>query len=121
MHGLQVTVLAASAPPLSSAGQVALEPVHVSAGSHSPVEARHVAPALPAGCVQAEIGRASCRGMYGLRSSVHAVPDTLLASAGQVGIGPVPVSAGSHSPVEARHVAPPLPAGCVQAALFPSP
>src|SRR5689334_13579975 len=33
-----------------SAGQVVDEPVHVSAGSHTPVDCLHVVPALPAGC-----------------------------------------------------------------------
>src|SRR5437870_536111 len=35
---------------LASAGQVLLVPVQFSATSHSPVAARHWAPALPAGC-----------------------------------------------------------------------
>jgi hypothetical protein len=34
----------------ASAGHVVDEPVHVSATSQLPAEARHVAPALPAGC-----------------------------------------------------------------------
>src|SRR5438128_1087566 len=37
----------------ASAAHVELVPVHVSATSQTPAEARHVAPALPAGCWQA--------------------------------------------------------------------
>jgi hypothetical protein len=36
-----------------SGGQVVLAPVQVSATSQTPAEARHVVPALPAGCWQA--------------------------------------------------------------------
>src|SRR2546426_816965 len=44
------TVLADRKP---LAGQAVLVPVHVSATSHGPATARHVAPAFPAGCWQA--------------------------------------------------------------------
>ena len=39
------------------AGQVVLDPVHVSAMSHAPAEARQVAPMLPAGCSQMPLPR----------------------------------------------------------------
>jgi hypothetical protein len=39
-------------PATMSEGQAVLEPVQVSARSHSPAEARHMVPALPAGCWQ---------------------------------------------------------------------
>src|SRR5207253_9457306 len=50
-----------------------------------------------------------------LPSSVHAVPTALTASAGQVVLVPVQVSARSHSLTAARHTAPAFPTGCVQA------
>jgi len=54
-----------------------------------------------------------------LPSSVHAVPLGLLASAGQVLLLPSHTSCGSHSPAEARHTVPALPAGCWHVALPP--
>src|SRR5205809_8118723 len=78
------------APYLTSAGQLALDPVQDSAGSQIPVDARHPT--------------------FGGRR----------ASAGQVALVPVQVSATSHGPAAARHTAPPFPAGCWQVTLVPS-
>ncbi|HYS05131.1 MAG TPA: hypothetical protein VEW47_08050 [Candidatus Dormibacteraeota bacterium] len=58
--------------------------------------------------------------MQGFPSDVQLVPAALLASAGQEVLVPLQLSAGSHSPPEARHVAPALPAGCWQLTLLPS-
>jgi len=72
---------------------VALDPEQVSAGSHSPVEARHVAPALPAGCWQALLVPSHWSSVQGFVSAVQAVPEAFLASEGQLGPVPVQVSA----------------------------
>ena len=79
-----------------------LVPVHVSAGSHAPVEARHTVPAFPAGCWQVMFDPSHRSTVQTLPSSVHAVPDAFLASAGHVAAEPVHVSARSHSPAAAR-------------------
>jgi len=89
---------------LASAGHVVLDPVHVSASSHSPAGGRHTAPALPAGCWQASLEPSHSSVLHGLPSSVHAVPAALFASAGQLAADPVQFSAGSHSPADGRHV-----------------
>src|SRR5262245_22167922 len=47
-------------------------------------------------------------------SSSQPVPSGWCASAGQDGVDPSQLSAGSQNPVEARHSVPPLPAGWVQ-------
>src|SRR5437899_2767385 len=95
-----------------SAGQTVLAPVQLSARSQTPAEARHTAPALPAGCWHAPTEPLHWSSVQGLPSSAQAVPDGLITSAGQVVLEPVQVSAGSHTPVEARHTVPALPAGC---------
>jgi hypothetical protein len=43
----------------ASVGQLALLPVQLSATSHTPTDARHTVPALPATCVQALLTHAS--------------------------------------------------------------
>src|SRR5947207_4998230 len=103
----------------ASAGQVVLVPVQVSARSHSLTAARHTAPAFPDGCVQAGESRVSLHTsvVQGLPSSVQADPAALTASAGQVVLVPVQVSARSHSLTVARHTVPAWPAGCVQRGL----
>src|SRR2546429_56454 len=58
-------------------------------------------------------------GVQGLASAVQAVPAGCLASAGQVVLVPVQLSATSHSAAAARHTAPGFPAGCVHVALVP--
>src|SRR5207253_3641983 len=90
---------------LASAGQVVLVPVQVSAGSQTPAEARQIAPALPAGCVQAGEPTVPLQVsvVQGLPSSVHAVPAVLTVSAGQLALVPVQFSAMSHSLTAARH------------------
>src|SRR5204863_400443 len=86
-----------------SAGHTVLEPVQVSSTSQKPAAARHTAPAFPAGCWQSLLLPSHSSRLHGLPSSVHAVPDGLFASAGQLAAVPVQWSAGSHSPAEARH------------------
>src|SRR5216110_3470212 len=74
-------------------------------------------PALPAACVQAGAPRVPLHtsAVQTLPSSVQAVPAALTASAGQLVLVPVQVSARSHSLAAARHTVPALPAGCVHA------
>src|SRR2546427_10029058 len=87
----------------TSDGHVELTPVHTSSGSHtSPEPARHTVPALPAACWQALFVPSQRSVVQTLPSSLHAVPDWLLASAGQLGPVPGAISAGSQSPVVAR-------------------
>src|SRR5205807_9543788 len=83
------SVQAVPAAFFASAGQLALEPVQVSATSHSPAAARHV------------------------------VPAATNASAGQVVLLPVQVSATSQAPAEGRQTVPALPAACWQASVLP--
>src|SRR5205823_2572276 len=77
------------------------------------------APAFPTGCVQAGESRVPLQVsvVQGLPSSVQADPAALTASAGQVVLVPVQVSARSHSLTAARHTVPAWPAGCVQRGL----
>src|SRR5204863_4731209 len=77
------------------------------------------APAFPTGCVQAGESRVPLQVsvVQGLPSSVQADPAALTASAGQVVLAPVQVSARSHSLTVARHTVPAWPAGCVQRGL----
>src|SRR5207244_2650998 len=82
----------------ASAGQTVLEPVQLSATSHTPAAARHTVPACPAGCWQASLLPSHSSRLHGLPSLVHAVPEGLFASAGQLGPLPGQFSAGSHSP-----------------------
>src|SRR2546427_7660094 len=87
----------------TSDGHVELTPVHTSSGSHaSPEPVRQTVPALPAACWQALFVPSQRSVVQTLPSSLHAVPDGLLASAEQLGPVPGHISAGSHSPVEAR-------------------
>src|SRR3989475_49570 len=87
----------------TSDGHVELTPVHTSSGSHaSPEPVRQTVPALPAACWQALFVPSQRSVVQTLPSSVHAVPDGVFASAGQLGPLPVHISAGSHSPAEAR-------------------
>src|SRR5207247_3939718 len=103
-----------------SAGQLVLEPVHVSTTSQMSAAARHTTPAFPAGCWQASLDPSHSSVLHGFPSSVHAVPAGVLASAGQAVLVPVQFSCGSHSPAEARQRAPLFPAGCWQKLLEPS-
>src|SRR5437870_9764598 len=104
----------------ASVGQAVLVPVQLSATSHSLTAARHTVPALPAGCVHVLVLPSHWSSVQGLVSAVQAVPAGCLASVGQVALGPVQVSATSHSVAAARHTAPALPAGCWHVALAPS-
>src|SRR5262249_19663156 len=65
-------------------------------------EARHTAPALPAGCWQVTFDPSHWSSVHGLLSAVHAVPLVFLASAGQVAAFPGQFSTRSHSPAAAR-------------------
>src|SRR5439155_331519 len=64
--------------------------------------ARQTAPARPARCWQASLLPSHSSRLHGLPSLVHAVPEGLFASAGQLAPFPGQFSAGSHSPAEAR-------------------
>src|SRR5438094_9481643 len=87
----------------TAGGHVELTPVHPSSASQpSPADARQTVPALPAACWQALFVPSHRSVVQTLPSSVHAVPDGVLASAGQLGPVPVHISAGSHSPAEPR-------------------
>src|SRR5437773_237578 len=89
LHGFPSSVHAVPAGSFASAGQVALDPVQFSAGSHSPPDGRQV------------------------------VVAGLKASFGHVLLDPVQSSSRSQSPAEARQTVPALPAGCWQASLVP--
>src|SRR5207249_4029135 len=102
LHGFPSSLHAVPAGSFASAGHAVLVPVQFSNGSHSPAEARQRAPLLPAGCWQASLEPSHSSVLHGLPSSVHAVPAGLLASAGHVADDPVHISAGSHSPADAR-------------------
>src|SRR2546422_32109 len=104
---------------MTSAGQVVLDPVQVSAGSHPPAEARQTAPALPTACGQVAPVPSHRSRVQGFASAVQAVPLVFLASVGQLVLDPVQLSARSHSPAAARQTVPALPAGWVQVALVP--
>src|SRR5205823_14517077 len=108
-----------SAALAASAGQVVLVPVQVSATSHSLTAARQTEPAFPAACVQrgAPAVPLQVSVVQGLPSSVQAVPAALTASAGQVVLVPVQVSALSHSLTAARQTEPAFPTACVQRGL----
>src|SRR2546428_12201270 len=62
---------------LESEGQLVLEPLQVSATSHSPAAARHSVPALPAGCWQTALLPLQVSVVHTLPSLVHAVPFVL--------------------------------------------
>jgi hypothetical protein len=117
----QVPAAARQTPVLfASAGHAALVPVQVSARSHGPEAARQTAPALPTGCWQALAAPSHWSSVQALPSELQAVPGADRVSAGHVALAPLQVSWGSHSPVEARHTVPALPAGCWQAVALPS-
>ena len=87
----------------TSGGQVLLTPVHTSSGSHaSPEPVRQTVPAFPAACWQASFVPSQRSVVQTFPSSVHAVPEGVFASAGQLDPVPGHISAGSHSPAEAR-------------------
>src|SRR5207249_3209551 len=118
VHGLLSSVHAVPGGLRTSAGHVELEPVQVSAGSHTPVEARQLTPAFPVACWQRSFVPSHLSVVQALPSSVQAVPFVFLTSvAGHVVLDPVQVSARSHSPAAARHVVPELPAACWQRSL----
>src|SRR5438552_3077291 len=74
----------------TSAGQLALVPVHTSSGSQaSPEPARHSAPPFPAGCWQATLVPSHWSSVHGLPSSLQPVP------AGSTVSGPQPELGGA--------------------------
>jgi hypothetical protein len=85
-----------------SAGQVVLVPVHASATSQTPVDARQTVPGFPAGCWQRTLLPSHWSLVQTFESSVQAVPLAFLMSAGQLAAVPLQVSAISHSPPAAR-------------------
>ena len=85
-----------------SFGHVLLSPVQSSARSHAPAVARHVAPALPAGCWQASLVPLQVSLVHGLPSSVQAVPLGCFASAEQLALLPGQKSSASHSSTAPR-------------------
>src|SRR5207247_320763 len=91
-----------------SVGQVVLLPVQVSATSQRPAAGRQTVPGLPAGCVHAGAPAVPLHTsvVHTLPSSVQAVPAVWTASAGQVVLVPVQLSARSHSLTAARHTVP---------------
>src|SRR5437763_7465796 len=100
-----------------SAGQVELDPVQLSARSHSLAAARHVVPALPGLWTHSALPAVPLHWsvVHTLPSSVHAVPAAFTVSAGQVELDPVQLSARSHSLAAARHVVPALAGSCAHA------
>jgi hypothetical protein len=97
----------------SSAGQDELIPSQLSAASHSPLAARQTVPAWPAGCRHDPLPL-QASAVQTFPSSVQLVPAGRNPSAGQLGLTPSQVSAGSHSPLAVRQTVPALPAGCEQ-------
>src|SRR5436309_1204278 len=105
VHGLLSAVQDVPLALLTSAGQVELVPVQVSARSHSAAAARQTAPALPTGCWQSTLVPLHWSRVQALPSSVQAVPLAFRGpSAGHVALEPVQVSGRSHSPAAARQV-----------------
>src|SRR5207244_4539241 len=86
----------------ASAGLTVVEPVQLSATSHTPTAAPHTVPAFPSGRGHASLLPSHSSRLHGLPSEEHAVPLGDFASAGQLGPLPGQCSAGSHSPAEAR-------------------
>src|SRR5207247_2895270 len=121
VHGLPSSVQGVPLGWKTSAGQVVLVPVQVSATSHPLTAARQTVVVLVfSGCWQSTLVPSHWSSVQGLPSSVHAVPFAFRApSAGHVALVPVQVSGRSHSPAAARQTVPALPAGCWQVALVP--
>src|SRR5439155_730936 len=90
---------------VASAGHAALEPVQVSARSHTPAAARHTVlagwktSAGQAALVPSQVSVTS----QTPAAARHTVPAAAFASAGQAAALPLQNSAGSHAPAEARH------------------
>jgi hypothetical protein len=102
---------------LPSGGQVLFEPSQTSAMSHcAPVEERQTTPdaltpsAGQLGPEPSQVSATSQRSLAFRHTPLDANP-----SGGQLMLVPVQVSATSHGPAETRHVAPALPATCLQA------
>jgi len=93
----------------ASAGQAPLTPVHISATSHWPVDARHVTVLG----TKASTHVSAVPEQWSFASSSHTSPcelptqlveDDAKTSAGQAPLTPVHISATSHWPVAGRHV-----------------
>src|SRR5438876_10467784 len=105
----------------TSAGQLALVPLHCSAGSQAPVEARQMAVAgwnASGGQATEEPSQVSATSQSPAAGRQTA-PTAWYASAGQSSCTPSQLSATSHTPAAARHTAVLLASGG-QAALVPS-
>src|SRR5882724_7524350 len=104
----------------TSAGQLALVPLHCSAGSQAPVEARQMVVAgwkASGGQATAEPSQVSARS-HTSAAARQTLPAGCTASAGQSSCTPSQLSATSHTPAAARHTAVPL-ASAGHAALVP--
>jgi hypothetical protein len=87
-----------------ASGHVVLAPSHTSATSHGePFAARHVVPALPAGCWHRLLAPLHWSLVQTLPSSEQVVPDFTLASVGHASSAPSQKSVASHSPAAGRH------------------
>src|SRR5206468_2303037 len=119
VQGLPSSVQADPAALTALAGQVVLDPVQVSARSHSLTVARHTVPAWPAGCVQRGllVLPLQVSVVQTLPSSVQAVPADLTV-VGQVVLAPVQVWSRSHSLSAVWHGVPAVPARCGQRGLL---
>src|SRR5437773_862705 len=87
----------------TSAGQVALVPLHCSAGSQTPVEDRQMAVAGWQVSAGQSAFTPSQRSATSHEPAAGRQTLVLLASAGHAALAPVQVSAGSQTPAEARH------------------
>src|SRR6266516_1612141 len=103
VQGLVSCVQAVPAGCFRSAGQLVLDPVQVSATSHTPAAARHTAPAFPTGCVHVALVPLHTSMVQGLPSSVQVVPVALRTSVGQSVLVLVQFSATSHTAAALRH------------------
>ena len=92
-----------------SAGHAPLTPVHISATSHWPVDARHVTvlgtkTSMHASLVPEQWSSASSSHTSPCELPVQLVEDEAKTSAGHAPLKPVHISATSHWPVAGRHV-----------------
>src|SRR5437762_14100738 len=91
---------------LTPAGHAMLEPVQLSAASHSSAAARQTAPALPAGCVQATLLPSHWSSVQALDRKGVVEGMAVETGGGQATLEPVQRSAGAHSLAGARQAQP---------------
>src|SRR5258705_477314 len=106
VHTLPSSVQVVPLALKTSVGQAVVGPGQGSAKSHSAADARHTAPAFPAGCVHVALVPLHTSMVHTLPSSVQVVPLALKTSVGQAVLAPVQVSAKSHSAAAARQTVP---------------